>query len=128
MFDKETMDKIVQGAIIGALGDGAAERLMHDLVNKMLTTKVNKQGGTEYSSYHGSPDTPFLEYIVNRELRQVVEQTIIKFVKERTAEFEEQVRIQLTSDDRIAKSLTAMLDNMVKNGYLRVNIDFEKND
>lgn len=125
MFDKETTDQIVKMAVVKALGDNAGQDLLMKMVDKLLTTKVNSNGNERYDNFGGSPDTPMLDYFLNRELKNVIEKAVIQYVKDNSEDLTKAVKIKLEADDCLAKNIVDMMRSRLEEGYLSVSLNLK---
>lgn len=126
MFDKDTINTIVQAAVVQALGgEEAGSKLLKEVVDRLVSTKVHSNGGGHGDRYGGSPSTPLLQFLVDREVRNVLEKAVIQFVENNSAEIGENVKLALVADEGIAKSISDLLSNQLRYGSLSVNVSFK---
>lgn len=125
MFDKETTDQIVKMAVVKALGDDAGQNLLMTLVDKLLATKVNKNGHDRYDNFGGSPDTPLLDYFLNNQLKHVIERAVVQYVSENSEELIKSIKIKLEADDGIATNIVNMMRERLESGYISVKLNIQ---
>jgi len=127
MFDEKTMNELLKVAVINALGEEGGKRLVGELITKLTSTKVNKNGNTTYDSFGGgNPDTPLLDYLLNKELKLLLEQVVREYVKENSEQFREQFKAQITADEGLAKSMTDFLVRQMSEGYVEINVGLKE--
>lgn len=126
MFDEKTMNELLKVAVINALGEEGGKRLVGELITKLTSTKVNRNGHTAYDSFGGNPDTPLLDYLLNKELKLLLEQVVRDYVKENSEQFREQFRAQITADEGLAKSMTDFLVRQMSEGCVEINVGLKE--
>lgn len=125
MFDKETVDTLVKAAVISALGETTTQRVMNDIVARLLETKVNSSGSERYDSFGGMPNTPLLNYLVDKEIRVVIENAVREHIANSAVQIKESVSKSLIENDGLANKISTMIHNQLADGYIRINVDLE---
>lgn len=117
MFSKELIDQVVKEFV----GSQAAESLTSDKLGKMvsnyLTTKVNRNGSTEWTSYGGSPDKTRLERMVADRVEYLIEKIIREVIEQQEDVLRQAIVTQLKQDDSLANMLAdIVLKSSLQNG------------
>ena len=126
MFDKETMDTIVKGAFMNAMGEDRVKKVMEDIVTRLLTTKVNSNGQETYNSFGGQPNTPYLDYLINGEVKHMLEQAVRDHVRNNLPELKEAIHKAIVSSDGLADGILKMITSQLTDGYVKIDISIDK--
>lgn len=126
MFDQATMDTIIKGAFISALGDDNAKKLLEDIVGRLLTTKVNKNGRDTHDSFWGSPNKPLLDYLIEGEVRNLLEAAVRDHVRNNVPELHEAIHKAIVGSDGLANSILKMITSQLNDGYVKIDVTIDK--
>lgn len=126
MFDQETTDKLIKAALIQALGENNMKQMLDNIIDRILKTKVNEHGKAEYSTYGGSPKTPFLDWVLEDNLRNIVRQCIAEIVLERKEEIKASLQNAVISETGLSDMLTNMISNMADRGNIDIKMTFHR--
>lgn len=125
---KPIIEKTIQANVLSALNGW--EGVVADMVNTVLTTKVNENG--KISSYSGDNRYTWLEINLNRRIKELVENEVKKQIEESAGAIREAVRKQITSkagSNAVAKAVVdGLIGSFEKSWSSRIEISFAKNE
>lgn len=125
---KPIIEKTIQANVLSALNGW--EGVVADMVNTVLTTKVNENG--KISSYSGDNRYTWLEINLNRRIKELVENEVKKQIEESAGAIREAVRKQITSkagSNAVAKAVVdGLIGSFEKSWNSRIEISFAKNE
>lgn len=125
---KPIIEKTIQANVLSALNGW--EGVVADMVNTVLTTKVDKNGNI--SSYSGDNRYTWIEINLNRRIKELVEDEVKKQIEESAGAIREAVRKQITSkagSNAVAKAVVDGLIGSFENSWnSTINISFAKNE
>lgn len=124
---KPIIEKTIQANVLSALNGW--EGVVVDMVNTVLTTKVNEDG--KISSYSGDNRYTWIEINLNRRIKELVENEVKKQIEESAEAIREAVRKQITSkagSNAVAKAVVdGLIGSFEESWSSRINISFAKN-
>lgn len=125
---KPIIEKTIQANVLSALNGW--EGVVVDMVNTVLTAKVNKDG--KISSYSGDNRYTWIEINLNRRIKELVENEVKKQIEESAEAIREAVRKQITSkagSNAVAKAVVdGLIGSFENNWNSTINISFAKNE
>lgn len=125
---KPIIEKTIQANVLSALNGW--EGVVADMVNTVLTTKVDKNGNI--SSYSGDNRYTWIEINLNRRIKELVENEVKKQIEESAEAIREAVRKQITSkagSNAVAKAVVdGLIGSFEKSWSSTINISFAKNE
>ena len=124
---KPIIEKTIQANVLSALNGW--EGVVTDMVNTVLTTKVDEHG--KISSYSSENRYTWIEVNINRRIKELVEGEVKKQIEESAEAIREAVRKQITSKDGSNAIAKAVVDGLIgtfkKSWNSTINISFDKN-
>lgn len=124
---KPIIEKTIQANVLSALNGW--EGVVTDMVNAVLTTKVDKNG--DISDYSSENRYSWVEVNLNRRIKELVEDEVKKQIEKSADAIRDAVRKQITSragSNAIAKAVVdGLIGTFEKSWNSRINISFDKN-
>lgn len=124
---KPIIEKTIQANVLSALNGW--EGVVTDMVNAVLTTKVDKNGNI--SDYSSENRYSWIEVNLNRRIKELVEDEVKKQIEKSADAIRDAVRKQITSragSNAIAKAVVdGLIGTFEKSWNSRINISFDKN-
>ncbi len=124
-FINSLAKQMVSESIMATIGGG--DKFVQGIVSEILKTKVNPDNG-RVESYSGS--IPYIQYLINKVIREEVAGTIQEVIDEKRAEIRECIRAELMKDKTIEAFYQNFIDTAVGNIESRwntkINVFFEK--
>lgn len=124
---KPIIEKTIQANVLSALNGW--EGVVTDMVNAVLTTKVDKNGNI--SDYSSENRYSWVEVNLNRRIKELVEDEVKKQIEKSADAIRDAVRKQITSragSNAIAKAVVdGLIGTFEKSWNSRINISFDKN-
>lgn len=125
---KPIIEKTIQANVLSALNGW--EGVVADMVNAVLTTKVDKNG--DISDYSSENRYSWVEVNLNRRVKELVEDEVKKQIEEYAEAIRDAVRKQITSkagSNAIAKAVVdGLIGTFEKSWNSRIDISFAKNE
>jgi hypothetical protein len=125
---KPIIEKTIQANVLSALNGW--EGVVADMVNAVLTTKVDKNGNI--SDYSSENRYSWVEANLNRRVKELVEDEVKKQIEESAEAIRDAVRKQITSkagSNAIAKAVVdGFIGTFEKSWNSRIDISFAKNE
>ena len=125
---KPIIEKTIQANVLSALNGW--EGVVTDMVNTVLTTKVDKNG--VISCYSSENRYTWIEVNLNRRIKELVEGEVKKQIEESAEAIREAVRKQITSkagSNAVAKAVVdGLIGSFEKSWNSTINISFAKNE
>lgn len=123
---KPIIEKTIQANVLSALNGW--EGVVTDMVNTVLTTKVNRSGNI--SEYSCENKYTWLEVNLNRRIKELVEDEVKKQIEKSADAIRDTVRKQITSkagSNAIAKAVVdGLIGTFEKSWTSRIDISFSK--
>lgn len=123
---KPIIEKTIQANVLSALNGW--EGVVTDMVNTVLTTKVDKSGNI--SQYSSENRYTWIEVNLNRRIKEIVEDEMKKQIEESADAIRDAVRKQITSkagSNAIAKAVVDGLIGTFEHEWSsRIDISFSK--
>lgn len=124
-FINNLAKQMVSESIMATIGGG--DKFVEHIVADILRTKVNPDSG-RVESYSGS--IPYIQYLINKVIREEVEGTIQEVLDEKRSEIRECIRAELLKDKTIEAFYQGFIDTVIDsvgNRYFsKINVIFEK--
>lgn len=124
---KPIIEKTIQANVLSALNGW--EGVVTDMVNTVLTTKVDENG--KISSYSSENRYTWIEVNLNRRIKELVEGEVKKQIEESAEAIREAVRKQITSkagSNAVAKAVVdGLIGSFEKSWNSTINISFANN-
>lgn len=124
---KPIIEKTIQANVLSALNGW--EGVVTDMVNAVLTTKVDENGNI--SDYSSENRYSWVEVNLNRRIKELVEDEVKKQIEKSADAIRDAVRKQITSragSNAIAKAVVdGLIGTFEKSWNSRINISFDKN-
>lgn len=124
---KPIIEKTIQANVLSALNGW--EGVVTDMVNAVLTTKVDKNGNI--SDYSSENRYSWVEVNLNRRIKELVEDEVKKQIEKSADAIRDAVRKQITSragSNAIAKAVVdGLIGTFEKSWNSTINISFDKN-
>lgn len=125
---KPIVEKTIQAHVLSALNGW--EGVVTNMVNAVLTTKVNSDG--KISNYSGDNRYSWIEINLNKRIKELVEDEVKKQIDESSEAIREAVRKQITSkagSNAVAKAVVdGLIGSFEKSWTSRIDISFEKKE
>lgn len=125
---KPIVEKTIQANVLSALNGW--EGVVADMVNAVLTTKVDSSG--KISNYSGNNRYSWIEINLNKRIKELVEEEVKKQIDESAEAIREAVRKQITSkagSNAVAKAVVdGLIGSFEKSWNSRIEISFAKNE
>lgn len=125
---KPIVEKTIQANVLSALNGW--ESLVTNIVNAILTTKVDSSGCISKYSYENKYN--WLEINLNKCVQELVEDEIKKQINESAEAIRDAVRKQIASkagSNAVAKAVVGgLIGSFEKSWTSRINISFEKEE
>lgn len=125
---KPIVEKTIQANVLSALNGW--EGVVADMVNAVLTTKVDSSG--KISNYSGDNRYSWIEINLNKRIKELVEEEVKKQIDESAEAIREAVRKQITSkagSNAVAKAVVdGLIGSFEKSWNSRIEISFAKNE
>lgn len=125
---KPIVEKTIQANVLSALN--GLEGVVADMVNAVLTTKVDSSG--KISNYSGDNRYSWIEINLNKRIKELVEEEVKKQIDESAEAIREAVRKQITSkagSNAVAKAVVdGLIGSFEKSWNSRIEISFAKNE
>lgn len=125
---KPIIEKTIQANVLSALNGW--EGVVTDMVNTVLTTKVDKNG--TISCYSSENRYTWIEVNLNRRIKELVEGEVKKQIEESAEAIREAVRKQITSKAGSNAVAKAVVDGLIGSFEQRwnstINISFAKKE
>lgn len=125
---KPIIEKTIQANVLSALNGW--EGVVADMVNAVLTTKVDSSG--KISNYSGDNRYSWIEINLNKRIKELVEEEVKKQIDESAEAIREAVRKQITSkagSNAVAKAVVdGLIGSFEKSWNSRIEISFAKNE
>jgi len=121
---KESVEEIVRAGIVQALGNPST--IVKECVDNVINQKVNSEG----KPGHGySYETPYLQWLANKTVKDTVRDCITKYIEEHSTEFETEIIRQLDTKkfkkDTAAAFLQCMAQQSTQFYKMPVHVTFE---
>ena len=105
---------------------GGSDRFVEELIRQVLMVKVNEDG--KPSTYYDAK--PYLEYLVNKIIRDEVQETVAEIMNEKRPEIRAALRKELSKkkvmDSIYDKFIACMVDNVQSSWKTKINVEFSK--
>lgn len=124
-FINNLAKQMVSESIMATIGGG--DKFVRGIVAEILKTKVNPDNG-RVESYSSS--IPYIQYLINKVIREEVAGTIQEVLDEKRSEIRECIRAELLKDKTIEAFYRGFVDTAIegiKNRFTTtINVFFEK--
>ena len=118
--------EMIRENLLAALG--GSDKFVEELTKEILNTKVNKDG--KVSSYRCSDDIPYIQYLINKTIREEVTGTLQEMLDEKRPEIREKIRKELMKKNTVNKFFDAFTNVISKSledeWRTRFEINFEE--
>lgn len=118
--------EMIRENLLAALG--GSDKFVEELTKEILNTKVNKDG--KVSSYRCSDDIPYIQYLINKVIREEVVGTLQEMLDEKRPEIREKIRKELMKKNTVNKffdAFTNVISESLENRWkTRFEINFEE--
>ena len=124
-FINDLAKQMVSESIMATIGGG--DKFVQQITADILKTKVNPDNG-RVESYSSS--IPYIQYLINKVIREEVAGTIQEVLNEKRAEIHECIRAELLKDKTIEAFYQGFINTVVESigtrYYSKINVSFEK--
>ena len=124
-FINNLAKQMVSESIMATIGGG--DKFVSQIVADILKTKVNPDNG-RVESYSSS--IPYIQYLINKVIREEVAGTIQEVLNEKRAEIRECIRAELLKDKTIEAFYQGFINTAVESigtrYHSKINVSFEK--
>ena len=124
-FINNLAKQMVSESIMATIGGG--DKFVQQITADILKTKVNPDNG-RVESYSSS--IPYIQYLINKVIREEVAGTIQEVLDEKRSEIRECIRAELLKDKTIDAFYTGFVDAAIgsieSRYYAKINVVFEK--
>lgn len=124
-FINNLAKQMVSESIMATIGGG--DKFVQQIVADILKTKVNPDNG-RVESYSSS--IPYIQYLINKVIREEVAGTIQEVLDEKRSEIRECIRAELLKDKTIEAFYNGFVDTAIKSienrYYAKISVFFEK--
>lgn len=124
-FINNLAKQMVSESIMATIGGG--DKFVQQIVADILKTKVNPDNG-RVESYSSS--IPYIQYLINKVIREEVSGTIQEVLNEKRTEIRECIRAELLKDKTIEAFYQGFVDTVIESVgsryYSKINVIFEK--
>lgn len=124
-FINNLAKQMVSESIMATIGGG--DKFVQQITADILKTKVNPDTG-RVESYSGS--IPYIQYLINKVIREEVAGTIQEVLDEKRAEIRESIRAELLKDktiDAFYKGFVETITDSIETRYrTSIHVNFEK--
>lgn len=124
-FINNLAKQMVSESIMATIGGG--DKFVQQITADILKTKVNPDNG-RVESYSSS--IPYIQYLINKVIREEVAGTIQEVLDEKRPEIRECIRKELIKDKTIEAFyqgfVKTVIDSMGSRFYTKINVSFEK--
>ena len=124
-FINNLAKQMVSESIMATIGGG--NKFVQQITADILKTKVNPDNG-RVESYSGS--IPYIQYLINKVIREEVSGTIQEVLDEKRSEIRECIRAELLKDKTIEAFYQGFVETVVGNienrYHTKINVNFEK--
>jgi hypothetical protein len=131
MFDDKAMKEIMSVALTTALGEDTVKRVVTEVFQTVLSTKVNSQGNTTTTAWSGPLDRTLLEYLITDEFRKVAEKAVRELVQAESETIKAQIKSAiLSADNTLGDRLVQQLINKLysEDVHIKVKFDLEEKE
>lgn len=126
-FINNLAKQMVSESIMATIGGG--DKFVQQITADILKTKVNPDTG-RVESYSGS--IPYIQYLINKVIREEVAGTIQEVLDEKRAEIRESIRAELLKDktiDAFYKGFVETITDSIECRYrTSIHVNFEKTE
>ena len=123
-FINNLAKQMVSESIMATIGGG--NKFVQQITADILKTKVNPDNG-RVESYSGS--IPYIQYLINKVIREEVSGTIQEVLDEKRSEIRECIRAELLKDKTIEAFYQGFVETVVGNienrYHTKINVNFE---
>ena len=124
-FINNLAKQMVSESIMATIGGG--DKFVSQIVADILKTKVNPDNG-RVESYSSS--IPYIQYLINKVIREEVSGTIQEVLDEKRSEIRECIRAELLKDKTIEAFYQGFVNTVIEGienrYYTKINVIFEK--
>ena len=124
-FINNLAKQMVAESIMATIGGG--DKFVSQITADILKTKVNPDNG-RVESYSSS--IPYIQYLINKVIREEVAGTIQEVLNEKRAEIRTCIRAELLNDKTIEAFYQGFINTVVESigtrYYSKINVFFEK--
>lgn len=124
-FINNLAKQMVSESIMATIGGG--DKFVSQIVADILKTKVNPDNG-RVESYSSS--IPYIQYLINKVIREEVAGTIQEVLDEKRSEIRECIRAELLKDKTIEAFYQGFIETAISGienrYYAKINVNFEK--
>lgn len=124
-FINNLAKQMVSESIMATIGGG--DKFVQQITADILKTKVNPDTG-RVESYSSS--IPYIQYLINKVIREEVAGTIQEVLDEKRAEIRESIRAELLKDktiDAFYKGFVETITDSIESRYrTSIHVNFEK--
>ena len=124
-FINNLAKQMVSESIMATIGGG--DKFVSQITADILKTKVNPDNG-RVESYSSS--IPYIQYLINKVIREEVAGTIQEVLNEKRAEIRTCIRAELLKDKTIEAFYQGFINTVVESigtrYYSKINVFFEK--
>ena len=109
-FINNIAKQIVSESIMTTIGGG--DRFVEQIVREILSTKVDAKG--EVSRYNSRDDVPYINYLINKVIREEVTSVLEETVNEKRAEIRKTIKSELMKKETVQKFFDAFTDSLTE--------------
>lgn len=124
-FINNLAKQMVSESIMATIGGG--DKFVQQITADILKTKVNPDNG-RVESYSSS--IPYIQYLINKVIREEVSGTIQEVLDEKRQEIRECIRAELLKDKTVEAFYQGFIETVVgsieNRYYTKINVNFEK--
>lgn len=123
--------EMIRENLLAALG--GSDKFVEELTKEILNTKVDKDNG-KVKSYSSRDDIPYIQYLINKTIREEVVGTLQEMLDEKRPEIREKIRKELMKKNTVNKffdAFTYTISKSLENEWrTRFEINFveDRND
>ena len=119
--------EMIRENLLAALG--GSDKFVEELTKEILNTKVDRDNG-RVSSYSSRSDIPYIQYLINKTIREEVTGTLQEMLDEKRPEIREKIRKELMKKNTVNKffdAFTNTISESLENKWLtKFEINFEE--
>ena len=119
--------EMIRENLLAALG--GSDKFVEELTKEILNTKVDRDNG-RVSSYSSRSDIPYIQYLINKTIREEVTGTLQEMLDEKRPEIREKIRKELMKKNTVNKFFDAFTNVISKSledeWRTRFEINFEE--
>lgn len=118
---KPIIEEKIKLSILEGLGE--KDKIIEEVVDKILQTKVDYQGNI--SKYSSDNKYSMIDSLIRKSIEDATKEAISDFIKEKTDKIKLELRRQLQSRKGIVEFVNAYVDGMVKSSSYNIKMNLE---